>query len=371
MDVLDSAHMEQVANFEVASFSRALTALLGARKADDALPESLLILKMGENQSNQGVFIVDDETLTNLSAVQHELGRDRIPIGFEHNIDPGSEEYQRTTEPRLVAAKGATVKGTAGQGINLSAIAWTPDGAEKLPHYEDLSPSVIFDKVTRRVIGILSVSLTRTGSVYGLTLDSAAQARLSAVFKTSPHPPSLSQRESEEKKIMNPNDTLSVAELAAALKLPAAAGKTEVLAGLARLSAPVISTVKIKIGDKEEEFDMAGLASRLVTLETGYAQDRSRNGLAEKGALIARLSAAGQAPINPDTSKPYSADELGKLETPTLRLLVVNTPATVPLAQRARLSADPSGAAVADPNLKGTARVIAAFETENARRQAA
>jgi hypothetical protein len=158
-----------------------LSALLGARAATDPLPDRLLLFGLGENHTSQGVFIVDDATLANLSAYQHRIGRDQVPIGFEHNCDPGSAEYERTREPRVMAARAATVEPVPGKGICLSSIQWTPEGQSSYSQYADLSPTPLYNKSTRRVYAILSASLVRTGSIYGLDLDtSAAAAMLSA-----------------------------------------------------------------------------------------------------------------------------------------------------------------------------------------------
>ena len=333
-----------------AAFARNLSALLGARKAGDPLPTRLQIFKCGQNDSNQGIFNVDDKTIASLAANQRLLGRERVPIGFEHNIDEGSEEYKRTQEPRPIAAM-ATVEAVPGQGIFLSAIDWKNAGIDALEHYEDLSPTPIFDKKSRRVLAIGSVSLTRAGSMYGLTLENAAAAKLSA---------SLNPTATEPEETMS-EQTISVAELAAALKLPATAGKSETLTALARLSAP--PTIKLKIGDTEQELDMTQLATRVIGIEASLASERSKTTSAERGTLIARLASEGKAPMDPDTGKPFSAEQLGKFDAPTLRLLVSNTPATVPLASRARLNTENPTAL--DPALKGSARIMAAFDREN------
>ncbi|HEV7926276.1 MAG TPA: hypothetical protein VGR14_13025 [Verrucomicrobiae bacterium] len=136
---------------------------------------------MGRNDSNHGPFFVDDETIASLPANQRSIGRERAPIGFEHNIDEGSDEYKRTSEPRAIAGM-ATVEGVLGKGIFLSAIGWSKTGADNIGYYEDLSPTPLFDKTTRRVLAIASASLTRTGSVYGLTLENAASVKLSAAL---------------------------------------------------------------------------------------------------------------------------------------------------------------------------------------------
>jgi len=156
-------------------------ALLKSIKPGDALPGRLQLFKLGQNDSNQGPFFVDEKTLAQLAANQRLLGRERVPIGFEHNIDEGSDEYKRTAEPRAIAGM-ADVEAVPCKGIFLSAIDWNKMGADNIGNYEDISPTPIFDKTSRRVLAIASASLTRTGSVYGLTLENAALAKLSAAL---------------------------------------------------------------------------------------------------------------------------------------------------------------------------------------------
>jgi hypothetical protein len=155
--------------------------LAASRQPGDPLPVRLQLFKLGENLSNQGPFIVDDQSIAELAANQRLIGRERVPIGFEHNIDEGSAEYLNTKEPRPIAGMG-TVEAVPGKGIFLTAIGWNKVGADTIDHYEDLSPTPIFDKKTRRVLGIASASLTRTGSVYGLTLENAEAAALTSIM---------------------------------------------------------------------------------------------------------------------------------------------------------------------------------------------
>lgn len=295
---------------------------------------------------------MDEGTVKVLSANQKLIGRVRVPVGFEHNIDPGSPEYERTKEPRDIAGQGNVIC-LSGEGIYLDDSTWTPLGNEKATHYEDLSPTPIFDKKTRRVVGLLSASFTRTGSIFDLTLASAANAiaTLSASSEiVIPEEP------------MNQPKFLSVVALAAALKLPADASDETICAAIAKLGVPAAaSTIKVKFGDKEMEFTIEQLAARVVTLESKFEEGETLSVGRERAALMARLASEGKAPLDPDTGKPFSADALGKLELSSLKILCVNTPATVPLSSRNRAVNEGSQL---DPNLKGTSRVIAAFERE-------
>jgi hypothetical protein len=214
------------------------TALLKARQPGDPLPKRLQIFKFGVNPSNQGDFIVDAQCLSTLLDTQRTIGRERVPIGFEHNIDEGSEEYNRTTEPRPIAGMGA-IEPVSGEGIFLSAIDWNQSGQDNAHNYEDLSPTPLFDKKTRRVLAITSVSLTRTGSIYGLTLDNAAAAKLSALLcgSTAAAAPGLTGMDRVVAAFQRQNDARTRATATLAAATPALPPIDPALTGLDRVVA--------------------------------------------------------------------------------------------------------------------------------------
>ena len=329
-------------------------------KPGDPLPTRLKILNWGENDSTEGKFILNDLSASVIPNNQRLLGRERAQLDFEHNTVPGSPEYAKSNEPRPVAAHMA-FEIVKGDGAYLSAIQWTPDGERNAANYEDISPAPIYNTETREVIGFHSAALTHTGAVFDLTLLSAAAQpalrTLSAALSTT-STPSI--------KSTTPVNTmpLSIAKLAAALQLPADATEDTVIAALAARSAPVQAPpIEVTIAGVKQTFTQAQLAAKIVDLETARDAADSTRILGERTAGIARLAAAGKAPINPATRKAYTADELAKLDIATLSVLEVNTPATVPMSARPAALSESKGAI--DPKLTGQARLAAAFEVQN------
>lgn len=145
------------------------------------LPDRLKILNWGVNKTNQGDITVDETTFSCFASNQAKLGRDTIPIDFNHNSVPGTEAY--------LAAKGSpNLAGYSvpivihGQGLFLEKVETTKSGMELAADYKDLSPAPLVDD-KGIVIGLHSVALCPAGSVDGLTLSDSALKALSAELK--------------------------------------------------------------------------------------------------------------------------------------------------------------------------------------------
>ena len=132
-------------------------------------PKRFKLFSWGRNPSVKGEFIVNDTTLSALPANQRSMGFERVAVDFEHNTVPGTPEYERSQEPRPVAAFG-TIEVVAGEGIFLSGLDWRDPDARR--RFEDLSPTVGTNS-TGEVTFIHSVALCRNGAVHGLTIDNA------------------------------------------------------------------------------------------------------------------------------------------------------------------------------------------------------
>jgi hypothetical protein len=129
------------------------------------LPTELKILNYGVNETIEGDIIVNDDTLKYLKERQYEMGREEVPIDWEHSTVPGTVAYKESKEPRSVA--GYATPEARSDGIWLTNIKWTPDGEKKAKNYIDLSPAVKLDK-NKVVESFHSVALTKAGAVYGL-----------------------------------------------------------------------------------------------------------------------------------------------------------------------------------------------------------
>jgi hypothetical protein len=150
-------------------------------KADE-LPRRLKLLNWGTNQSTQGPVILDELSAKVFDDNQARIGRVRCQLDFEHNTVPGSDEYNRTNEPRAVAAFGAP-KLIPGEGLFLNDIDWKC-GRDTALNFEDLSAAPMLD-ASGRVIALHSAALTKAGAVYNLPsfFDQAALAAMSAVMR--------------------------------------------------------------------------------------------------------------------------------------------------------------------------------------------
>ena len=139
-------------------------------KPGTELPKSLLVLAAGDNPSTKGTFKVTDLTAKMFERVQHDRGRDRVTIDFEHNTLAGTPAYNESKEPRVTAGRGVA-KVTA-LGVEVTDIEWTPEGRKMARHYGDLSPAPVH-LADGTVVGLDSVALVRNGAIYDLTFCSA------------------------------------------------------------------------------------------------------------------------------------------------------------------------------------------------------
>jgi phage I-like protein len=297
------------------------------------LPDRIKLLSWGENPSVKGVVRVTEATAAALAANQAARGFAEVALDFEHNTVPGSPEYERSQEPRRVAAYGVP-RVVAEDGLWLEQVRWTPAGQAEALNYADLSPAVetAADGTVRFVH---SAALTRNGAVEGLSFFSVT------ITQTKDETVDMSEK------------ILTLSAVAAALGLSATADEATVCE-------------RIKILNSRQEVDLKPLENKITTLSAELEKLRGevKSGLdaaqeREKGELVARFAAEGKAPRNAE-GKAYTADELKGLDVPTLKILHANTPVTVALSARAK--ADGKGS-VTD-GLKGLKRTAAIFQEQ-------
>lgn len=133
----------------------------------DTLPFRLKVLNWGKNSTLKGDVVVNKTTEKVFAENQKATGREEIVLDFEHNTVPGTEEYNRTKEPREVAAHG-TLEIIPGDGVYMNMSRWTDSGRDNAKNYPDLSPAVTLND-EGVLIGMHSVALTRAGAVNDLT----------------------------------------------------------------------------------------------------------------------------------------------------------------------------------------------------------
>lgn len=264
----------------------------------DALPSRLKLLNWGRNPSTKGDIYVNATTLASLHANQSRLGFDKVALDWEHNTVPGSPEFERTREPRSVAAFGVP-EVVSGDGLYLNNLTWTPDGQASAKNFPDLSPCVLMDE-SGTVTFLHSSALTRTGSVEGLEFLSALSS-LSSLLSLTSLPSNPNQK---------PNHKMTDQEIQAAI----ANALAPLNQSLTALTAKV---------DAIKPADLTPLSARLDRFET-----------AEKSKIVADFAAQGKTPKNAK-GEVLKADDLLKLSVDELQLLHANSPANiVPLSAR-------------------------------------
>lgn len=353
----------------------AMSAITNGALTAASLPKRIKILNVGRNDSAKGPIFLTDDDVTAFAASQREVGFARVAIDFEHNTVPGSPEYNRTKEPRDVAAYGAP-EIVKGDGLFLDEVEWTPTGKDKALNFACLSPAAKLDE-NGNLVFLHSVGLCKNGAVYDLSFFSADFERL----------------------FMKDNiETFSVGELATALGLKADAKKADVLVAFTALAGVVaalgackegklvllsamdervggvekvikdlkpggeISVFTTTVEGKQVSLKPEEVITRLVKLENLVTLNAEAAVAEERSELIRMFSAEGKVPMKA-VGQPYSADDLGKLEVATLKLLHANTPSTVPMNLRAFGATGDKPKL--DPKLKGMARLAAAMEREN------
>ena len=138
------------------------------------LPSRLLVAKWGRNESVKGAFTVGTKTQRFLAPIQKMLGFDTVALDFEHNTVPGSPEYEKSKEPRIVAAHGVP-RVVMGEGLFIEDLRWTPEGEASVKggHHPDLSPTIKTDEAGE-VVFLHSTALCRQGAAPELQVFSAA-----------------------------------------------------------------------------------------------------------------------------------------------------------------------------------------------------
>ncbi len=149
-----------------------LIALRASGRIENAenLPNRIVLLKWGENETIDGPVKVGQHTLSSLSANQAKFGFDDVVLDFNHNTVPGHPNNKG--EPAFIAATGQ-LKVLSGEGLVLENIKWTDKGKEHVAHYPDLSPAVQLDD-SGEVIFCHSAALCRQGKVKDLHVFSVS-----------------------------------------------------------------------------------------------------------------------------------------------------------------------------------------------------
>lgn len=309
------------------------------------LPRRLKLLDWGVNQTVYGPVIVNETTAALLPMNQKKLGFDTIALDYEHNTVKGTPEFERTREPREIAANGVPLV-VPGEGLFFDALEYTPSGKQNHLNYIDLSPTPkLSDK--GEVVFLHSVALCRQGAVEGLHYFSVMLGDEGAENNNTIQEGSMNDLMAFLKKVFRLADTATEADVMKAfqdavsmqadgggepaplsvriLALEAAVKPLAALVAadgqLTTLSAG-LDGLKTRIGD----VDVQGKLTALSTTVEGVQKDVM--------CFMARV--AGKV-------VPLSAEDLVKTPIETLAGIIEKLPTTVPVVQLTPLSADGAG----------------------------
>lgn len=145
------------------------------------LPSRLKILDWGRNGNVRQIpVLVNGRTLAELPKNQRARGFAKVALDFEHNTMPGAPEFERSHEPRAVAAFG-TVEVVAGRGVFLTDLQWTPAGRAAATDYRGVSPSAELAP-DGTVLFVHSAALTRMPAIKSMTFAAASRRTTAEIF---------------------------------------------------------------------------------------------------------------------------------------------------------------------------------------------
>lgn len=261
---------------------------LAAGADGKALPDRVRVLKWGRNETTKGLFILDDYSAKVLPLNQTVLGFDTVALDYEHNTVPGTPAYLESKEPRPIAANGR-ITVVPGEGLFIESLNWTPSGTENARNYPDLSGAVARDE-QNRVIFAHSVALTRNGATPDIHLLSVGAMEIN-----------------DSNNPMDPENMISVAEMAGALGIASNPTKAGVLERLKTLAAgeAAIATLSAALKDKDgKAIDLVTLAADVKAMKDGQVTAASAATEAERQRIVADAAAAGKIiPLSADTVK--------------------------------------------------------------------
>jgi len=264
------------------------------KKAFDAaeLPPRIKILDWGCSTDVLGKRspVVSERTAELLPLSQASHGWDTICLDFEHNTCPGSAEYERTSEPRPVAARGGMVEVVPGDGLYCSSLVYTALGQERAEHYDDLSPALLLDEQDH-VIGVHSVALTRAGRIAGLhyfSVELPDGPAASQDKKTGPAQPARKQEADMDLEALSKEIAALKAEVAA---LQAKLGDS--VAQIEQMSASTATKLEALSASADKRFEARERASIVEKAQS-------------EGKVVA-LSVAAQAKLTVEELEGYCA----------------------------------------------------------------
>jgi hypothetical protein len=315
------------------------------------MPRRLKLLNWGVNQTVFGPVIVNETTAALLPMNQKKLGFDTIALDYEHNTVPKTPEYERTKEPREIAANCVPLV-VPGEGLFVDALEYTPSGIQNHMNYIDLSPTPKLSKLGE-VVFLHSVALCRQGAVEDLHYFSISLGEAGDMH--------------EESKQENSKMNELMAFLKKVFKLPDAATDEDVMKAFqgavsmpSEGGEPVPCSARIIALEAAVKPLQALIATdgQLTTLSAGFAGLQTRLGDVNVQEKITTLNTAIEG-VSKDVAcfmarvagkvVPLSAAELVATPLATLTSMIEKLPVTVPVGQLTTLSAASTGSSETAP----------------------
>lgn len=269
-------------------------------------------------------MVVNESTITALSAQVQRKSYERVVIDFEHNSQRGHPNFEKP--PRFHAGYG-TVEAVPGEGVFLSAIEWTPSGKQYAREYSDLSPAV--QLASGVVLFLNSVALCPNGAVHDLTFFSA-DANNNNEGETV-----MEKFLAAVRKGLGLAETATDADVEKGLSVIAvlSAAYEDLKGKLTALTAKVTDgETKIvalsAAGDKGEAVKIVTMLTTDVTaLKTSVTALQSDLAQRDRDAVCLQARYEGKV-------LPLTAEQISVTDLKTLRDMVTKLPVTVPLSAR-------------------------------------
>ena len=315
------------------------------------MPRRLKLLNWGVNQTVFGPVIVNETTAALLPMNQKKLGFDTIALDYEHNTVPKTPEYERTKEPREIAANCVPLV-VPGEGLFVDALEYTPSGIQNHMNYIDLSPTPKLSKLGE-VVFLHSVALCRQGAVEDLHYFSVSLGE-SGDMQEEPQQENSTMKELMAffKKVFKLPDTATDEDVMkafqGAVSMPSDGG--EPVPCSARIIALEAAVKPLQA--------LVATDGQLTTLSAGFAGLQTRLGDVDVKEQITTLNTQIEG-VSKDVAcfmarvagkvVPLSAADLAKTPLETLNSMIAALPVTVPVVQLTTLSAASTGSSETAP----------------------
>lgn len=298
--------------------------------ASKGLPEKVPLFKWGRNETVNGPVFVNEFTAATLPRMQKAAGFDTVALDFEHNTVPGSREFQRSQEPRPVAAHGTPFV-RVGEGLGVELLEWTPAGKDNAANYVDLSAAASLNE-KREVVFLHSGALCRQGAAMDIHLFTAGISDEGQLIKN------IEGIESMNKIIIALFTALGLTppkEDATEDQINAAAKDL-----LGKIAGNAVATFTAKLDELKAQLD--GIAKNagkdagamIQTFTARVDALEKANTEREREALLVQASFEGK--VVPKSVLPDDKGQ-GGLALPALKTFIAELPVTVPLEQRTRI----------------------------------